>query len=66
MTSTYRNAMRNRKKNIVPFTDSILKTLCMGELNRYINGGKIYLKSFPWSKANQLNHHTIPILEEHQ
>ena len=24
------------------------------------------MKSFPESKANQLNHHTIPILEEHQ
>ena len=38
----------------------------MGELNRHINGGKVHLKSFPGSKANQLNHHTIPILEEHQ
>ena len=38
----------------------------MGELNRYINGGKVNLKSFPGSKANQLNHHAIPILEEHQ
>ena len=36
----------------------------MGELNRYINGGKDHLKSFPGSKANQLNHHTIPVLEE--
>ena len=48
------------------FTDSILKTLRMGELNRHINDGKVHLKSFPGSKANQLNHHTIPILEEHQ
>ena len=38
----------------------------MGELNRHINGGKVHLKSFPGSKANQLNHHTIPLLEEHQ
>ena len=38
----------------------------MSELNRHINGGKVHLKSFPGSKANQLNHHTIPILEEHQ
>ena len=55
--------MRNKKKNIVLFTDSILKTLRMGELNRYINGGKVNLKSFPGSEAKQLNHHTIPILE---
>ena len=66
MTSTNSNVVRNKKKNIVLFTDSILKTLHIGELNRHINGGKVHLKSFPWSKANQLNHHTIPILEEHQ
>ena len=66
MTSTYSNVVRNKKKNIVLFTGSILKTLRMGELNRHINGGKVHLKSFPGSKANQLNHHTIPILEEHQ
>ena len=66
MTSTYSNVVRNKKKNIVLFTDSILKTLRMGELNRHINGGKVHLKSFPGSKANQLNHHTIPLLEEHQ
>ena len=66
MTSTCSNVVRNKKKNIVLFTDSILKTLRMGELNRHINGGKVHLKSFPGSKANQLNHHTIPILEEHQ
>ena len=66
MTSTYSNVVRNKKKNIVLFTDSILKTLRMSELNRHINGGKVHLKSFPGSKANQLNHHTIPILEEHQ
>ena len=63
MTSTYSNVVRNKKKNIVLFTDSIPKTLCMGELDRYINGGKVHLKSFPGSKANKLNH---PILEEHQ
>ena len=64
MTSTYSN-VRNKKKNIVLFTDSILKT-CMGELNCHVNGGKDHLKSFPGSKANQLNHHTTPLMEEHQ
>ena len=66
MTWTYGNVVRNEKKNIVLFTDSILKTLWMGELNRHINGWKVHLKSFPGSKTNQLNHDTIPILEEHQ
>ena len=58
--------MRKKKKNIVLFTDSILKTLRIGKLNRHINGGKVHLKSFPGSKAKQLNLHKIPILEEHQ
>ena len=40
--------VRNKEKNIVLLADSILmKTLCIGERNRYINGGKVYLKSFP-------------------
>ena len=44
MTSTYSNVVRNKKINIVLFTDSILKTLRMGELNRYVDGGKAHLK----------------------
>ena len=63
--STYSNVVRNKKNKIVLFTDSILKILRMGELNCHVNGGKVHLKSFPGSKAKQLNHHTIPILEEH-
>ena len=66
MTSTYSNVVRNKKKNIVLFTNSIPKTLCMGELNCHINGRKDHLKSFPGSKANQLNHHTVTLMEEHQ
>ena len=52
MTSTYSNVVRNKKKNIALFTNSVLKTLRMGELNRHINGEKVHLKSFPGSKAN--------------
>ena len=64
--STYSNVVRNKKKNIVLFTDSIMKTLRIGELNPHINARKGHLKLFPGSKAKQLNRHTIPILEEHQ
>ena len=40
--------VRNKEKNIVLLADSILmNTLCIGERNRYINGGKVHLKSFP-------------------
>ena len=77
MTSTYSNVVRNKKKNIVLFTDSILKTLRMGKyVNMWMCMGmwtksshKRWEGSFEiisWVKANQLNHHIIPILEEHQ
>ena len=42
-------------------TDCILKTLHTDELN----GGQVHLKS-PGSKANQLKHHAILILEKLQ
>lgn len=48
-TSTYSNIMGNKKKNIVLFIDSILKTLYVGEINHYIDGGKVRLKSFFFS-----------------
>lgn len=57
--------MRYESKNIVHFTESILKTIRMRKLNRYAEGGKVCLKSFPGSKTKQLNH-TIPILEQHK
>ena len=53
-----------KKKKVVLFTDSILKTLSMGKLNSCINGANVQLKSFPGCKAMQLDHHTIPILQE--
>ena len=53
-----------KKKKVVLFTDSILKTLSMGKFNSCINGANVQLKSFPGCKAMQLDHHTIPILQE--
>ena len=58
--------------NLLTFVALLAYLLCccvvsrMGELNCHINDGKVHLKSFNGSKANQLNHHTIPILQEHQ
>ena len=49
---------------MVLFTDSILKTLSMCKFNFYINGANVQLKSFPGCKAVQLDHYTIPILQE--
>ena len=38
----------------------------MDECNSYINGGDVHLKPFPGCRATQLEHHTIPILQEKQ
>ena len=38
----------------------------MGEFNKYVKGGRAHLKPFTGSWAKQLNHHTIPILDDHQ
>ena len=36
----------------------------MGKFNSCINGANVQLKSFPGCKAMQLDHHTIPTLQE--
>ena len=66
MTSLYSNVVHNKKKNIILFSDSLLKTQRMGEFNKHVKGGRAHLKPFTGSWAKQLNHHTIPILEDHQ
>ena len=38
----------------------------MKEFNENLNGGIAHLKPFPGSKAKQVDHHAITILEEHQ
>ena len=54
----------SKKKEVVVSTDSILKTLRMGKFSSCINGANAQLKSFPGCKAMQVDHHTIPILQE--
>ena len=49
---------------MVLFTDSTLKTLRMRKFNSCINEANVQLKSFPGYEAKQLDHHTIPILQE--
>ena len=38
----------------------------MKQFNKNLNGDFALLKPFPGSKANQMVHHAIPILEKHQ
>ena len=52
------------KKEVFVFTDSVMKTLRMDKFNSCINGADAQLKSFHRTKAMQLGHHTIPILQE--
>ena len=63
---TYRGAVSNKPKNILILSDSMLKTLRMREFNNHLEEGIAHLKAFPGSKSQQLNHHSIPILQEHE
>ena len=53
-------------KNVVIFSDSMAKGSKMKQFNSHIYGGKVYLKAFPGAKADQLNHHVKPSLEEYE
>ena len=44
----------------------MIKSLHKKEFNKELNEGVAHLQSFPGSKANEMDHHAIPILEEHQ
>ena len=64
MRPTYSGAVSNKPKNILILSDSMLKTLRMREFNNHLEEGIAHLKAFPGSKSQQLNHHSIPILQE--
>ena len=57
-------SLQKKRKKIVLFSDSILKNLRMGEFNSFIKKREVSLKAFPGAKARQLNHYTIPLLED--
>ena len=44
----------------------MLKTLRMREFNNHLEEGIAHLKAFPGSNSQQLNHHSIPILQEYE
>ena len=46
LPSAFHNAIAPKKKTVVLYTDSILKTLSMGKFNSWINGANFELKSF--------------------
>ena len=64
--TSYSNMVKQKPKNVVIFTDSMLKSLRMKEFNKNLNGGIAHLKPFPGSKAKQMDHCVISILEERE
>ena len=38
----------------------------MREFNNHLEEGIAHLKAFPGSKSQHLNHHSLPILQEHE
>ena len=63
---TYSGPVSNKPKNILILSDSMLKTLRMRKFNNHLKEGIAQLKAFPGSKSQQLNHHSVPILPEHE
>ena len=63
--TSYSSIVKQKPKNVVIFTDGMLKSLRMKEFNKYLNGSIAHLKPFPGLKAKQMDHHVIPILDEY-
>ena len=66
VTHSYADLVSPKMKNVVIFSDSMVNRLKMKQFNSYIHGGKVYLKASPGAKADQLNHHIKPSLEEYE
>ena len=64
MQSTFSSAVTRKRNKVVVFSHSMLKNFKIGEFNSFMEKGEVLLKAFPRVKARQLNHHTIPLLED--
>ena len=64
MPLTYRNTINQNGRKVALFTDSILKTLRVGEFNSYINAGDVHLKSFRGCITTQLENRTVLALQK--
>ena len=56
INSTLPNEIVPKKKNIALSSESILTGMKMIQVNSQVKEGRIHLKTFPDTKANQLNH----------
>ena len=66
ITNSYADIVSPKMKSFVIFSDSKIQGLKMKQFNSYIQGGKVYLKAFHGTKADQLNHHVKLILEKYK
>ena len=64
ITTSYSDAVKNKPKNIVLFSDSILKNLRMDEFNSYVENGQTDLKTFSGARANQMHKSMVRSLKE--
>ena len=55
-----------KMKNVVTFSDSMVKGLKMKQLNSHIHDDEVYLKAFHEAKTDQLNHQVKPSLEKYE
>ena len=66
MRPTYSGAVSNKPQNILISSYIMLKTPHLREVNNHLEKRTAHLNSFPTSKAQQRNYHSIPILQEHK
>ena len=51
------------RKNVI-LSDSMIKGWNTKQFNSHIRGGKVYLKTFPGTKTEKLNHRVKPSPDE--
>ena len=57
--------IKEEVKNTVLLADNMMKTLLMGEFNKFLKKKTTYLKLFPRAKVKLLNYHPTLILSNH-
>ena len=65
LLNSYRNAILPKKGAITLFSDNIPKGMNIKGINKQVKGCRIYIKTFPGAKSNQLNHYELPTLEKY-
>ena len=59
-----RTTYSRKKRKVLIVGDSIIKYVSHRRLNNQLNGGKVFVKSFPGATVSQLEHYIVPHLFE--